>query len=260
MTDNYVENINASTTHGLQPWGDTSWADKNAETQFETRSTDLELHSDSGSVFVIEFKSEHPELSPSLRQRLGRLLRHWGTSTEMPEFVPSSFILHPSVVFKETGILPGSATVPYDPPQELKERFDYLFALAKEEVFEDGMESEFSRSLVTLIEKYQDAALEVLTELIIGGNMNPEIASEALRWIGHIENPVTHRARLKLLEHGLFSPSARIRDGAILGLASMDDPRAMRSLEQAIEDEEVPELHDDMMDVLEQLRDTLLEG
>lgn len=138
---------------------------------------------------------------------------------------------------------------------ELKVELENLFARARGEIFEDGMESEFSRNLVALIEKHQDIAIEALADLIARGHTDSEVASEALRWVGHIENPITHQARLALLEQSLSASSARIRDGALLGLASMDDPRAIRSLERAIDREEVSELRDDMIEILEQLRE-----
>jgi hypothetical protein len=147
-----------------------------------------------------------------------------------------------------TTYLPSSETV----EQELRR----LFAAACDEIFEDGMESVFSRGLVSLIKKYGNAAVETVTNFIAGEVVNPEVASEALRWLGHIDDPFTYRNRLLLLERSLWHSSARVRDGAILGLASLDDPSAIPYLEEAIEREQIQELRRYMIQVLDQLKNT----
>ncbi len=150
-----------------------------------------------------------------------------------------------------TTYLPSSETV----GQELRR----LFAAACDEIFEDGMESVFSRGLVSLIKRYGNTAVETVTNFIIGKVVNPEVASEALRWLGHIDDPFTYRNRLHLLERSLWHSSARVRDGAILGLASLDDPSAIPYLEKAVEREQIQELRRYMIQVLDQLKNTQLE-
>jgi hypothetical protein len=44
-----------------------------------------------------------------------------------------------------------------------------------------------------------------------------------------------------------------VRDGATLGLASLNDPQAITPLKQAIEREQIGELREDMQQVLDQL-------
>lgn len=128
-----------------------------------------------------------------------------------------------------------------------------LFELAVDEEFEDGFESLFSRSLVNFIEEYGKKALEVLTPIFINEQINPETIAEALRWIGRIEHQPTHSDRLQLLEQCLFCSSPDIRDGAALGIASMNDLRAITSLRVAIQKEFISELREDMRQVLYQL-------
>jgi hypothetical protein len=140
-----------------------------------------------------------------------------------------------------------------------------LFAAAKDEYFEDGMESAFSRGLIRLIGEYGEKAVVELAFLILHDQVNAEIAAEALRWLGHMEGPGgpaptqlrqdmrSYQRRLWLLERSLFTASARLRDGATLGLASLDDPHAVRYLRRAIAQEPSPELRSDMEQVLAQL-------
>lgn len=144
--------------------------------------------------------------------------------------------------------------------QEVHKDFDQeiltLFEAAKEQNFEDGMESEFSKGLLDLVKGYGADAIEVLAPLIIDEKVNQEITSEALRWLGHIDHPPSHRHRLWLLERSLHCSSARVRDGATLGLAFLDDPHAITYLRQAIQQEKIAELRADMEQVLAQLEST----
>jgi hypothetical protein len=135
----------------------------------------------------------------------------------------------------------------------LHDEFKQLFELAVDEEFEDGFESLFSRSLVSFIEKYDKKAIEALTPIFINEQINPEITAEALRWIGRIEHIPTHNDRQQLLERCLCCSSPYIRDGAALGIASMNDPHAIPSLKLAIKKETIFELRKDMKQVLFQL-------
>lgn len=147
----------------------------------------------------------------------------------------------------------------YELPIDIEGKFETLFAEAQDESFEDGMESEFSRKLLLLLNQYSDVAVEILVYLIIGERVNPAVAAEALRWIGRVNDSSSHRRRRWLLERALTSPHSRVRDGAVLGLAFMDDPTAIPSLRYAIEHEKIDMLRQDMSQVLEQLEETLSE-
>ena len=144
-------------------------------------------------------------------------------------------------------------------PKSLVEEFRRLFAAAREEVFEDGMESVFSRKLTVLIDEYKDQAVKLAAEYLDSEEVDEEVAAETLRQLGHSQHEFTYNSRLNLLVHGLSSKSAMVRDGAILGLASLDDPSVIPEVVEAVNREKVPELRDDMNDVLEQLRATLTE-
>ncbi|MGL5872036.1 MAG: hypothetical protein ACRC2R_06655 [Xenococcaceae cyanobacterium] len=136
----------------------------------------------------------------------------------------------------------------------LYSKIEALFWSAKEEYFEDGMESKFSDKLISTINNYGNHAIEVIICLIVYGKVSPEVAGEALRWLGRIENPETYQYRRWLLERSLSLSSPIVKDGAILGLASMDDKHAISYLKRAIENEkDCLELNSDIEQVLEQL-------
>lgn len=148
------------------------------------------------------------------------------------------------------------STVLSDYSAEIDQEIERLFEAAKEQIFEDGMESDFSRGLVSLVEKYGDIAIGVITRLVVTEQANAEVASEALRWLGRMEHPFTYRSRIFLLKRSLYSRSARIRDGAALGLASLDDPQAVPSLRRAIQREKNRLLRNNLEQVLFQLENT----
>jgi hypothetical protein len=94
-----------------------------------------------------------------------------------------------------------------------------------------------------------------LSHLILAKDIDEEVASEALRWLGRMEDTKSYSKRLWLLERGLASPSPIIRDGAALGLASLDDRHAIPYLRLAVEREELDELRFNLGQVLDQLED-----
>ena len=147
-----------------------------------------------------------------------------------------------------------------DLSRPLTEKFRHLFAAAEDEVFEDGMESGFSRRLTALVERHGDKAIKFAAGYLESEELDEEVAAETLRQLGHSKHESTYRSRLNLLVQGLSSGSAMVRDGAILGLASMDDPVVISDVEEAVKREQDPELREDMNDVLEQLRATLSEA
>ena len=135
-------------------------------------------------------------------------------------------------------------------------QFRRLFEGAEEFRFEDGVETEFSKELLRLVGIYGQDALPALTQLIVEEPVCAEVSSEALRWLGRMSDSGTHRARLWLLERSLNSLSPVIRDGAILGLASLGDRSVLRYLQIALNRENNKELRKDIEQVMNQFRST----
>ena len=145
------------------------------------------------------------------------------------------------------------STALQETPAELSSKIAALFVAAKDQYFEDGMENEFSRELTALIAAYGNMVVHELAYLVLFEKVNAEVASEALRWLGNMPPGVSSNFRLWLLERSLLCSAAIVRDGAILGLASLDDPRAIPYIKRAIEREQCEELHKNMEQVLVQL-------
>ena len=127
-----------------------------------------------------------------------------------------------------------------------------LFESAREELFEDGMESDFSQKLMRLILCSPHDALSELALLLESTEVSSEASAEALRWIGRLRDPESQPHRLWLLERSLGNPNPAIRDAAIVGLAALDDRRSKKYVAAALATESVPELREDLKQLLEQ--------
>jgi hypothetical protein len=145
-----------------------------------------------------------------------------------------------------------SATVPAR-YRDAEKVFEAAFRRGAEERYEDGMESGFSEELESLVRAYGSDVKDILSRLLEDENVSTKAWSEATRSLGRIDDPSSREARLWVLEKGLTARSATVRDGAALGIASMDDPSAIPYLQRAIEVETVSELRADMQEVLSQL-------
>jgi HEAT repeat protein len=139
------------------------------------------------------------------------------------------------------------------PSQHVAEKLAAILRAATEESFEDGMESALSRGLEGVVRRNGRQAVVELIPRIICESVNQEVASEALRSLGRMTHPESLPSRRWLLERALFSSSARVRDAAGLGLASLDDPHAIPYVRQAIDREPCEELRADLRLTLTQL-------
>lgn len=146
-----------------------------------------------------------------------------------------------------------NSTAPPEHPVRIEREINALFEEAIEQDFEDGMESEFSRKLDSLIRECGNSAMSEIAHLITRERVSPEVSAEALLCLCDMDHAPTHNYRLWLLERSLSSSSARIRDRAALGLASMSDPHGIPYIKEAIGRETCTELREDMEQVLAEL-------
>jgi len=118
------------------------------------------------------------------------------------------------------------------------------------------MYSHFSGSLFAVIAQRGRAAFRAIAEYLFSGSGNADVVSEALRWLADFDDPATLPQRWAILQRTLQDSSPRVRDGAILGFAALDDPRARSLLLQTQEVEPVPELRRLIKQVVDQLNAT----
>jgi hypothetical protein len=128
-----------------------------------------------------------------------------------------------------------------------------LFERGADEFFEDGVQSQFSRALLRFIEEHGKGAFTAIARYLYSGDPNPDVVSESLRWLAEIDDPSSLPDRWTILQNMLRDHSPRIRDGAILGFATLDDPRAAPLLANARHLEQITQLRRLIADVLAQL-------
>jgi hypothetical protein len=129
-----------------------------------------------------------------------------------------------------------------------------LFEQGASEFFEDGMRSNFSRSLLSMLTQHGRAALRAISEYMFSGLAKPNVASEAVRWLADFNSPATFDQRWAILQRTLRHNSPQVRDEAILGFAALDDPRAANVLRDARNGEKVNQLRTLIDEVVAQLQ------
>lgn len=122
------------------------------------------------------------------------------------------------------------------------------------EHFEAGMDSRFTQELDQAFYTFGAAMFIPLSLLTIHGP--PNAVNELLRWIGRMEDDPTIGCRREILLIGLERQDVGVRDSAILGMASMDDPFFISPLTKAIKREVSEGLRESMVQVLTQLQET----
>ena len=139
-------------------------------------------------------------------------------------------------------------------PREVEEQLDRLCLAAHDEQFEAGVESRFSRALQRLLWVYHPTVvLRSLKARLVDGDAGPEVLSEILQWASRQEANAIRTHVIDLMAAGLHHASALVRDAAALALACLDERAAVAHLRQALEREAVPELREDMEDLIRSL-------
>ncbi|MBZ5493641.1 MAG: hypothetical protein LAO76_22205 [Acidobacteriia bacterium] len=144
----------------------------------------------------------------------------------------------------------SSTALTVNPRVETK--FEAAFQRNSDEYFEDGVESDFARELEMLAISNRDSASKILTRLLEAENLAPSVWGEAMRWLGQTQ-ALPRESRVLLLANGLFSSAPAIRDGAIVGLASLRDTSSLPYLRKALDRETSDELRADMLTLIEWL-------
>jgi len=162
---------------------------------------------------------------------------------------------------QESDILLAEKNELMESSQHISAEIRHLFSLATFIDLEPGMSNEFSEGLDHAIEHYGKQALRAIEDIVLSGKTKSAIAMEALQYVGSTDSSLWHNERRKTLERCLLeSASAWVRDGAGLGLASLDDPRSLQSVELAILNEPSEVLKDNLMLVRDQLLDSMLDS
>jgi hypothetical protein len=150
-------------------------------------------------------------------------------------------------------VLAESSTAAVEVDPLLLKEIRELFERGASEFFHDGVHSNFSRALLKTLAQHGQAAFRAIADYLFSGNAKPDVVSEALRWLADFNDASTLSQRWAILQHTLKDRSPRVRDGAILGFAALDDPRANPLLLEARNLEQIGELRSLIDQVVAQL-------
>ena len=139
------------------------------------------------------------------------------------------------------------------PSQVMIKQLNQLIAAAHDEFFEVGIESRFSRGLQRLCRFDSPVALEFLRTKLIDNSTSSEVLAEILRWASHQEESTIRALVVDLLSTGLHHSSSLVRDAAALSFAHLDESTALARLRPALEIEAVPELREDLEELIRSL-------
>jgi hypothetical protein len=137
--------------------------------------------------------------------------------------------------------------------RELSRTLDTLIDSAREERFEDGMDSNFSVGLRVFFRDYSVEFARVLERRLRQGGISPRVLVELAYTLGQIRDDATVEWRLATLVDFLKSPTPSVKDAGAVGLAYLDDKRAVPYLREAMEREAVASFREDLRAVVEQL-------
>ena len=137
--------------------------------------------------------------------------------------------------------------------QVVEEQLGRLLSIAHEEQFEVGIESQLSRSLQQLCAYDPASALRSLRVKLMDNDARSEVLAEILRWASRQEAVAIRDLVVDLLSTGLHHTASLVRDAAALGLAYLDEEAAIVPLRYALEREKVPELREDLEDLIRSL-------
>ncbi len=132
----------------------------------------------------------------------------------------------------------------------LEQKIDSLFRIANHEQFEPGMISSFSKSLQSLSGSNPNAVLKILKQKLDSQTEDSTALAEMLSWASYQDSTEVRTEVVELLESGLSHQSSLVRDEAASGLSWLQGIESIDRIRSAAEEETVPELRDDMLELI----------
>lgn len=129
---------------------------------------------------------------------------------------------------------------------------DALVERARDENFEDGMDSNLSIGIRVLFRNYGESFAGVLDERLKQSDISARILTEILHTLGNIEDDATRDWRFARLVDFLRSPLTLARDAAAVGLSYLDDKGAVPYLHEAIRRETNEAFREDLRAIVDQ--------
>lgn len=137
---------------------------------------------------------------------------------------------------------------------QIAESFNLLYEIAKDEWFEDGLQSNLAVGLEVLLRNHPAAAIAALNQILSGHRISQTALMETLKVLGRIESPETHNPRLFLIVDHLNHMSAIVRDTSLVALCLLNDSQSIPYLESAATRVSDPLFVDEVKETIRQIR------
>ncbi len=186
-----------------------------------------------------------------------RDLIHTRTSTQVRNAViPITGSINSHAKYSSLEVKAQSTGDKVVPTLDVFENIWESFRTARAEDLEDAMDSQFESDLRRQIKAHGNEAIRAMANLIVGNLTNTTVSAHALKVLGRLHDSRTHMFRRWLLVRALGCRNAHLRDASGLGLASLDDPKAIPAVREALLSESIPMVREGLELVLEQLTET----
>ena len=153
-------------------------------------------------------------------------------------------------------LVSDNSTTLYPRSRDIDDELLETLSLAHLDDLEHSEETEFAKKVLGFIDHYHSYAVDALSDYIEANPSKTDLAHEVLRLVGQSEDSPSQVERRQLLERNLLSHSPRIRYGAILGLAYMNDPNSVHQVKRVLEQEKTKVLRKILNQLLDQLQST----
>lgn len=110
---------------------------------------------------------------------------------------------------------------------------------AQSEIFEDGIDNEVSASIEALIARFGSSLVDAISAQYLFGQLPRNVMAECLRWLGRVDHPLSRNSRFWFLVYCLRDDDSTVRSASALGLASLEEVRAVPYLNRAAESEPI---------------------
>lgn len=148
----------------------------------------------------------------------------------------------------------AEATTNSEEKSEIENEITKLLSWGAEIEFEQGMENDFTRTLESMVLKYENLAIEMLSDAINQRKINEDLISEMAQYLGIITDEKTNIKRRLFLIQLLKHNSNYVRYGAVIGLENLNDPEAIPDIKAAAKKEDFQPLEIEMKEIAKILR------
>ena len=141
-----------------------------------------------------------------------------------------------------------------DLQDEVDTELENLLFFTKEEIFEDGIEGVKVGVFESFIKSFREYGIDSITTFAWSNKIDLETLGEVLLIAGGMEDSNTHECRFQFLVDNLFHDALGVKDSSVVGLAYLNDKRAIKYMEDLLLAEECEEIIDSVKQVLKILK------